>query len=297
MIPNTLWKNEVLHQSKKLTNIYKDELIYLDMYEYAKDYKENKTDGAIGGKDEEETKKHFSERFLTSSARVQFVVLDPKKHFVEISKDLKSTFGSGHISLLDIPCGTGAGILSLLCNLAELRQFSKVPRLPLYIDIFAGDYSKSALDIYIKLLNNIKLELEKELIYINYDIFEWDASDMISTNLLTTQWLRNEDKYEEFYILMSAFSGIGSSNYKRFEESFKFIQNRICHQPSTIIFIEPNTTEAKSFTDKIAKTFIKLFSWLNGKEESTNGERFTWYDVIRDNIAKSEVLVKQYSRK
>lgn len=297
MIPNMLWKDEVLHQSKKLIKVYKDELESLDMYEYAKNCKEERTDGAIGGKDEEETKKHFSERFLTSSARVQFVVLDPKKHFLEISKDLKSTFSSGYISVLDIPCGTGAGILSLLANLAELRQFSKVPRLPLYIDVLGGDYSKSALHLYSRLLNELKLELEKELIYINYDIFEWDASDMVSTNFLTSKWLKNEDKYEEFYILMSAFSGVGSSNYKRFEESFKFIQNRICHQPSTIIFIEPNTIEARSFTDKVAKTFVKLFSWLIGKEESTNGERFSWYDEIRNNTAKSEVLVKQYSRK
>lgn len=297
MIPKILWKDKVLHQSKKLIKVYKDELESLDMYEYAKNCKEEKTDGAIGGKDEEETKKHFSERFLTSSARVQYVVLDPKNNLVEISRDLKSTFGSGYISLLDIPSGTGAGILSLLCNLAELRQSSKIPRLPLYIDILAGDYSISALNIYVRLLNNLKLELEKELIYINYDIFEWDASNMVSTNFLTTKWLIDEHKYEEFYILMSAFSGVGSSNYKRFEESFKFIQNRICHQPSTIIFIEPNTIEARSFTDKITKTFVKLFSWLVGKEESTNGERFDWYDEIRNNTAKSEVLVKQYSRK
>ncbi|MDX4057668.1 hypothetical protein Q6A77_03210 [Aliarcobacter skirrowii] len=296
MVPDLLWKDEVLYQSKKLIKVYKDELEYLDMYEYAKNCKEEKNDGAIGGKDEEETKKHFSERFLTSSARVQFVVLDPKKHFLEISKDLKSTFSSGRISILDIPCGTGAGILSLLSNLAELRQFSKVPRLPIFIDILGGDYSKSALNIYVKLLNNIKLELENELIYINYDIFEWNASDMVSTNFLTSKWLKDEDKYEEFYILMSAFSGVGSSNYKRFEESFKFIQNRICHKPSTIIFIEPNTKESNIFMKLLEKTYTVL-SWLMGKEESTNGDRFNWYDEIRNNTAKSEVLVKQYSRK
>ncbi|RXJ81231.1 hypothetical protein [Arcobacter sp. F2176] len=297
MIPNLLWKNEVLYQSKKLIKLYKEELECLGMYEYATNCKEEKNDGAIGGRNEEETKKHFSERFLTSSARVQFVVLDPKKYFLEISKDLKSTFSSGNISLLDIPCGTGAGILSLLSNLAELRQFSKVPRLPISIDILGGDYSKSALDIYVKLLNKIKLELENELIFITFDIFEWNASDMKSTNLLTTQWLKDEDKYEEFYIFMSAFSGVGSSNYKRFEESFKFIQNRICHQPSTIIFIEPNTKESNIFMKLLTKTYNVCLSWLNGKEESTNGERFNWHDEIRDNTAKSEVLVKQYSRK
>ena len=61
--------------------------------------KEEKNDGAIGGKNEEETKKHFSERFLTSSARVQFVVLDPKNHFLEIShKTLTHSNASVQIS-------------------------------------------------------------------------------------------------------------------------------------------------------------------------------------------------------
>lgn len=297
MIPNILWKDDTLYQSKKLIKVYKDELEYLALYEYAKNYKEEKNnDGTIGGKDLLETNKHFSERFLTSSARVQFVLLDPKTYFLEISKDLKSTFSSGRISVLDIPCGTGAGMLSLLSNLAELRQFSKVPRLPIFIDILGGDYSQSALNIYIKLLTNIKSELENQLIYINFDVFNWDASNMESTNYLTTKWLKIEDRYEEFYILMSAFSGVGSSNYKRFEESFKYIQNRICHRPSTIIFIEPNTSESNIFMKLLEKTY-KALSWVIGKEESTNGDRFNWYDEIRNNIAKSEVLVKQYSRK
>lgn len=296
MIPSNLWKKNILYQSDNLIEVYKQELIHLGMLEYAEKYNEIDNSGAIGGLTEDETKRHFSERFLTSSARVQFLVLDPKQKLVEISSDLKSTFSGGYISLLDIPSGTGAGVLSLLCNLYELRKFSKTPSLPLYINILAGDYSNSALDIYIKLLDSVKLELEKELIFIKYTTFEWDASSMLSTNELTSLWLKNEEKFEEFYILMSAFSGVGSSNYKKFEESFKYIQNRICHKPSTIIFIEPNTIEAQSFTRKIAKTFSNLFTWLIGKEESTDGDRFEWYDSIRGNIGKSEVLVKQYSR-
>lgn len=296
MVPSKLWKEEVLYQSDYLIDVYKNKLVDLGMLEYAEKFNENDSKGAIGGQDEDETNKHFSERFLTSSARVQFLVLDPKQKLIQISNDLKSTFNSGHISLLDIPSGTGAGIISLLCNLYELRKFSKTPSLPLYINILAGDYSTTALDIYKKLLDDIRLELQKELIFIEYSTFEWDASSMLSTNKLTTLWLKEEEKFEEFYILMSAFSGVGSSNYKRFEESFKFIQNRICHQPSTIIFIEPNTTNAKSFGEKISKTFSKLFTWLSGKEESTDGDRFNWYDAVRKNTAKSDVLVKQYSR-
>ncbi len=295
MVPNKLWNDEILYQSEKLVETYKNELISLDMLEYAKLFKGN-SNGAIGGENEEETNKHFSERFLTSSARMQFLILDPKKYFLQISKDLHSTFIGGNISILDIPCGTGAGILSLLFNIKELRNSSKLPRLPLNINIFAGDYSESALNIYCRLLSDTKFELEKELIYIKFDVKVWDASDIKSTTSLMKKWLKDEDNYEEFYILMSAFSGVGSDNFKTFANVFDFIQNFISNLHCTTILIEPNTNKAKTFLEKFEKLAKKWIRWVTKKEETTNNERFQWKDSITDNVAKSGVLVNQYSR-
>lgn len=295
MIPTKLWNNDILYQSNELTNIYREELKSIGMLEYAKEFSGEK-DGAIGGQNEEETNKHFSERFLTSSARVQFLVLDPKKYFKVISKDLKSTFLSGNITVLDIPCGTGAGILSLLCNLRELRNSSKLPRLPLSINILAGDYSSHALDIYSRLLDEVTKELEEELIFVTYNVKEWNAMDMKSTKQLIKEWLKDEDSYEEFYVLMSAFSGIGSSNYKKIEESFNFIQNMTCDLHCTTLLIEPNTNAGKSFLRSFKKTAKKWIAWVIGEEETTNNERFKWKDSITGNIAKSAILVSQYKR-
>ncbi|WP_368030256.1 hypothetical protein [Arcobacter sp. s6] len=295
MIPNKLWNNEILYQSENLLETYKNELISLGMLEYAQLFKGD-TSGAIGGENEEETIKHFSERFLTSSARMQFLVLDPKKYFSQISKDLHSTFSSGNISILDIPSGTGAGVLSLLFNISELRNSTKLPRLPLNISIFAGDYSESALNIYCNILESAKLKLERELIYIKYDRQIWDASDIKSTTSLMKKWLKNEEKYEEFYILMSAFSGVGSDKYKTFAGVFDFIQNFVSDLHCTTILIEPNTHKAKSFLAEFAKSAKKWIKWLIRKEETTNDERFQWKDSVTNNIAKSGVLVNQYSR-
>ena len=295
MIPNKLWNDEILYQSEELVDTYKKELISLDMLEYAKSFKGDK-EGAIGGEYEEETNKHFSERFLTSSARMQFLVLDPKKYFLQISKDLHSTFIGGNISILDIPCGTGAGILSLLFNIKELRDSSKLPRLPLNINIFAGDYSESALKIYCRILTTAQTELSKELIYINFNTHVWDASDIKSTTTLMKKWLKDEDKYEEFYILMSAFSGVGSDNFKTFIKVFDFIQNFVSDLHCTTVLIEPNTNKAETFLGKFEKLAEKWIKWIAGKKETTNGERFKWKDSITNNIAKSGVLVNQYSR-
>lgn len=295
MVPNKLWNDETLYQSEKLVETYKKELVSLDMLSYAELFN-GETDGAIGGRNVEETNKHFAERFLTSSARMQFLVLDPKKYFSKISKDLQSTFIGGNISILDIPCGTGAGILSLLFNIKELRNSSKLPRLPLSINIFAGDYSESALNIYHSILTNAKSELSKELIYINFDTRVWDASDIKSTTSLMKRWLKEEEKYEEFYILMSAFSGVGSDNFKTFSDVFNFIQNFISDLHCTTILIEPSTHKAKSFLGKFEKLAKKWVKWVIKIEETTNDERFQWKDSVTNNIAKSGVLVNQYSR-
>ena len=297
MMPRNLWNNNTLYQSDELVKVYKNKLIQLSMLDHAENHTEE-GNGATGGMNTDETKKHFAERFLTSSARVQFITIDPRGDFGYISRDLQTTFGSGRISILDIPSGTGAGILSLLCNIAELRIDSKLPRLPLYVNIMGGDFSDSALGIYSDLLNEIKEHLETQLIYIEHQTFQWDASNSPSTNLLLRNWLSNEGQYEEFYVLMSAFSGVGKKNYKSFEDSFTFIQTFISHLPATTIFIEPTTRHSKDFLEFINELMEKATSWLTGKEESTGPEnRFSWYDPIRNNTAKSAVSVKIYSRK
>ncbi len=297
MMPEKLWNNNILYQSEELVKVYKNKLINLSMLDHAQNHTEA-GDGATGGKNIHETKKHFAERFLTSSARIQFITINPRGNFNNISKDLQTTFGSGRISILDIPAGTSAGILSLLCNIAELRTSSSLPRLPLYVNIMGGDFSDSALDIYSNLLDDVKEYLETQLIYIDYHTFQWDASKSPSTNILLRKWLVDEDQFEEFYILMSAFSGVGKKNYKSFEDSFTFIQTYISHLPATTIFIEPTTRHSKDFFEYIGGIMGKAIDWLTSKEESIGAEnRFSWYDPIRDNIAKSAVSVKLYGRK
>lgn len=297
MTPNNLWNKNILYQSTLLVDIYKDKLKELSIYEHAKQHTQ-KTDGATGGKDANETKKHFAERFLTSSARTQFVLLDPREDFKEISVNLKSTFGGGKISVLDIPAGTGAGILSLLSNLSELRISGMLPKLPLYINILAGDYSSSALKIYNELLSEIKISLEEQLIFISYDIFEWNASEPRSTNLLIKKFLKNEDDYEEHYVFMSAFSGVGSKNYKSFEKSFEFIQTALSHLNTTVLYIEPNMNTANRFLEYITILHEKLTTWFPNiiSLSIAPDKRFQWYDSITGNTPKSAIILKQYSR-
>ncbi len=94
---------------------------------------------------------------------------------------------------------------------------------------------------------------------------------------------------------MFAFSGVGSTIYKKFEDSFKFIQTRISHLPTTTIFIEPITKPSKLYL-KFLNKIMDAIDWLRGKEESTGDNRFKWYDPIRKHIAPSGVSMKLYNR-
>ena len=118
----SLWKDEKIFLPQMLSNIYIKKLKDIGMYEHAKNYIRNDAkEGAVGGITPEETHKHFAERFSNSCVRLQKVIIDPKSDFGKVPNYFFSTFAEGNIALLDSPCGTGAGALSLLYVLRELR--------------------------------------------------------------------------------------------------------------------------------------------------------------------------------
>jgi methylase of polypeptide subunit release factors len=70
-------------------------------------------------------------------------------------------------SITDIPSGTGAASLSLLCNIAQLREEKVMPTLKMNIEILAGEISVYAIDIFKESFNSIKDYLEENEIYEN----------------------------------------------------------------------------------------------------------------------------------
>ena len=109
--------------------------------------------GEIGGVTEQETHEHFVHRFGTSATRTGFLVLDPRDEIGDIASGLRDSFTDGQISVLDIPCGTGASILGFLGCLYQLRNEKLIPNLPLDVFITAGDVSEHALKLYDDMLN------------------------------------------------------------------------------------------------------------------------------------------------
>lgn len=294
MIPKSVWKDNKLHQPETLTTVYREKLEALGILQQVIEYDSKKLKGAIGGQNESETITHFIQRFLASAARVQFVVIDPHKTLNDISNDIKASFGSGNISVLDIPCGTGASILSLLCNIREMRIHKLLPCLPIHISITAGDYSETALEIYSDLLTSIKQSLEEVNIFMDYKTSYWDAKSAPSTNEIMDVFL-DKKQYEEYYVLISAFSGELGNNLDDYEATISYIQARVSNINSCILHVEPKSNDAEKFYKRILKLVNKIMCYivLEGKSDK---DGFWWVHPLNNKKINGGCYIKLFKR-
>jgi hypothetical protein len=143
---------------------------------------QNKPDHSIvGGEDVEEARQHFARKFVLSSARVQFVTLGHGSHFEPTSTDIRSFFQDGRMTVLDVACGSGGGLLGMLCTMAELRRTNKNACLPVYIHVIAADISPKGREINECMLKRVQAHLADTGISLTYEHMEWECSRNLSS--------------------------------------------------------------------------------------------------------------------
>jgi hypothetical protein len=292
----SLWKDEKILLPQMLSDLYIKKLKDIGMYEHAKNYiRQEKKEGAVGGITHEETIKHFAERFSNSCVRLQKVMIDPKNNFGQVPDYFFSTFSEGNIALLDSPCGTGAGALSLLYVLRELRLTKNLPILPLTINILACDYSDSALDVYKELLGIAEPDLSQVGIKITIKQIKWDAYCIKSTQELMDSF--KNISADEYFVLVSAFSGVDEKQLNKLQLSFTHMQGCLSVVPYTLVHVEPNTKKGVKLFNVLQK-ILKLFSSDRKIEEykPKPEARFTWVDPTSQRDIVSNVIVSLNSR-
>ncbi|PKH29093.1 hypothetical protein [Shewanella sp. ALD9] len=291
----TLWDGKKAYLPQKLSALYLKELTTIEMLDHAKNYmRQENEEGPVGGQGIKETHIHFAERFSNSCIRLQYVLIDPNEKFGNVPENFFSTFSTGKIALLDAPCGTGAGALSLLYTLKELRVHKKLPQLPLEIEILACDFSESARSMYSKLLDEAIPELATVDINVVYTIRAWDAFSMPSTTLLMRDFVKLD--CEEFFVLVSAFSGIDKKNYQKLDNSLTHIQMSLSPEQYTVVHVEPSTRNARSLFSRLKNIFMLIFTSASSHEQYRCEERFLWLDPVNGRDAKSTVSVSINSR-
>lgn len=129
-LPESLWRqsDRVLKLPPDLIRAW---LTLLDRHNLRALAEQPIAGGCIGGNNRDATNKHLAWRFTGSSARVQLAMLDPESDMPHIADAFAQIFAGGRVAVADLPCGSGAAILTILTVLAELRKQGRVPREPL----------------------------------------------------------------------------------------------------------------------------------------------------------------------
>lgn len=275
-LPKSLWckTSESLVLPEQLVQMWKDlleknSLLRLSMEKAPK--------GFEGGSSKEDTDKHLAWRYNGSCARVILSLLDPKENLREVSDAYASVFAGNKVFVADIPSGSGAGIVSVLCTLYELRKNNVLPRHPLEMVILAGEISPSAREYLLIQLETLKPFVEDQSIWMDFEVREWDALCKVNTVDLIKRMTILSEGCEARLLLLSNFSGFleSSGNWNKAKPQFDDIFLHSRDNLSTAIWIEPQKKTVPNF-------FSRAIKWLKKSFRSFIGDLATlgdceWY--------------------
>lgn len=279
--PIELWNDNVLYLPASLIEDYKSELTRIGRLN---DASSEAPKGDIGGIDERSTHDHFTYKFPASSTRTEYMLLDPLRTFESLSSELLESFTDGRVSLLDIPCGAGAGVLGLLDLLRMLRSVNVLARLPLEVKITAGDVSPYARDLYGRMLTRAAPRLWDQGICVDWQCFEWDATQEPMTAALVDKWFAQGANNEEWIVLISAFSGDGKRPAELengIGRSFDHIAARLHDRLGTLVWVEPVSNASEKWFKRIVRPLVDRFSaWFT--QSDLKEQEYYWQHPFRD---------------
>lgn len=294
-LPSTIWSESTIYLPDSLALVYRRMLEQRRLYDDAlDDIRMGK--GPIGGESTEATYDHFTQRFVVSATRLEYITCDPKEAFNTAAHDLHISFSTGSITTLDVPCGAGASISGFLCTLAELRRYGTLPNLPLNISIVAGDCSTAALELYRDLIESIRPELSKQGIHIDFQIHEWRAEQPTTSASIVDQWFAMSRMAREYYVFICNFSGEARLKFQDFERSFQHIAERLHSKKSTMLWIEPGSMKsAHGFFSKLFTLFQRI-TWFRNAEKDIPQDKYNWFCPIKQKSYSGSVMLRRYRR-
>lgn len=284
-IPPSLWcsKSESIVLPTKLVELWEGLLKKNNLLDLAKEIAPS---GFEGGVSKGDTDKHLAWRYNGSCARVLLSILDPKNKLADVSDAYASIFAGNKVFLADLPSGSGAAIISILCTLFELRMHNVLPRHPLYISIVAGEISPTARTYLREQLGKLASYLEEQAIWIDFEILEWDTLSKISTVDLIRKITISSQNSTAKLLVLSNFTGFleNSGNWKKAKPQFDDIFLHSRDSLSTAIWIEPQRKNVVSFFNRAIMWLRDSFCSLLGSKLTT--EDSSWY-------AQADIYCKQ----
>ncbi len=276
-----------------LISSYKQALEHHDVMEMA--MSTEKIRRLIGGQSKEDTLQHFAMRYGVSVCRAESLVIDPKRAFASIPEDLIVTLSDGPVSILDVPCGTGAAGTSLLSTIAALRASNVIPKLPLTVKITGGDYSNYSLDIYKEIIASLTSAFRSVGIIVHFTPFLCDVRKPETTAALVDHWFQASENSEEFLAVIANFSGEAGRSFSEVKRSFEHIHERLHDKTSSVIWIEPEMKGAKTYLNKI-KRLMESISWFTSSENISYEYEYKWFHPFQRRKLPCRIIVQRYVR-
>ncbi|MBF0543051.1 MAG: hypothetical protein HQM08_01390 [Candidatus Riflebacteria bacterium] len=294
MLPKTLFFENKIHIPPELTSAYATILQTLGLLQDAHNRSpENST--IIGGSDKEATLNHFTYRFPASASRIEYLFLNPKSEFGEVSKELQRWLSFGNVWLLDLPCGTGAASLSLLSTIAELRKTRTLPPIPLTITLLAADISPDALEIYKNFFEKIEGPLRAQNIEVKLQLENWDFIKPEQTARLIDIWFQEARPSAEYIVLISAMSGPLKGNIRTTDRWFNHLLERLHNRSALVTWIEPGTRQANNIMTALKKFFLGI-SWFSPSKEDHGQAEYYYFHPIKKSECRGQICLRFWSK-
>lgn len=307
-LPSSVWDSDVLHLPGPLAAAHKDLLVKNG---WLADYQPDEKGGA-GGQAIEEAKEHLINRFLNSAARMQFICSDPSDNQPEVREMVFGQLGDGQIYLLDLAAGNGAGTLSMLSLLCELRLNKAIPKLPINVTILGVDFSADSLGYYTEIIEDLKPWLSTVGIKLSLktEVCNLAISGAFSEVLEAFFDEAKQNNVKRFLCVISALSGAGKEGFELIHDSLKIAAAGLSNSKrnSSWLWVEPPSKKFwfVQFANSIRLVLGKIPYSFSKKSDSYEiktdapllqspiGRKFNWFDPITEKIAKSHVSVMAF---
>jgi hypothetical protein len=221
-------------------------------------------DGPVGGVTKDETDKHLAWAFPGSAARVQLAVLDPRSDVPHIADAFTRLLAGNKVAIADVPCGSGAAVLSILATIAELRKQQRVPREPLDLVIVTGEISEFARRYTVEGFGELRQLLEEQAIWIETVCLHWDVCDKLSnTDLIREITVRSRECGARLLVVAN-FSGClqRGGKFKQAQPQLEELFRHVRGGNSSAIWVEPQTNVAAIEGGGL---FARLTDWFKQK--------------------------------
>lgn len=266
--------------------------------------------GIVGGAIATDAQDHVTNRFLNSAARMQYVCTDPNREQPKIRQMVLDQLALGELFILDVASGNGAGTLSILSSICELREHKIVPTLPLNINICGLDISPDALNFYALILEKISpwLGAYGICVTLNLHVCDLKISGEVDEILDGFFNAAKEKGSKRFLCTVSALSGVKKEGMAAMMDSLKLIAARLSHKTrcSSWLWVEPKVekTWLGAFATAVSLTLKQLISVINPSLDEPDSKdiwtkaqaarTFQWTDPHNGHVTKSHVVVVEF---